>query len=201
MRLWFVLTLRALVWWSELFRSSSQCILWRFRHGQSIVEFYQIIFNVLSYLSFFLMATDHIAVFFPFSRRKWTCVFSVMKKTGTSDGLHLVTIGKDSTANSNRECSMLPRAGFSSHCHSLKLKLCTAEKMPWKYNPLHSRKINKQGHPNFQLVLVQNAGNGKRSVQGALGWIADMEQWQTGRLERGTQAQCEDGRSPRKTAY
>lgn len=42
----------------------------------------------------------------------------------------------------------------------LKLKRCTAEKVPWKYNLLHSMKINKQGHPNFQLVLGQNAGNG-----------------------------------------
>lgn len=154
-RLWFVLTLRAPVWWSELFRILSQCILWRFRHGQSIVEFYQIIFNVPSYLSFFFNGNWPHHCVFSFSRRKWTGVFSVMKKTGTSDGLHLVTIGKDSTANSNRGCSTLLRAGFSSHCHSLKLKLCTAEKMPWKYNPLHSRKINKQGHPNFQLVLCR----------------------------------------------
>ena len=59
---------------------------------------------------------------------------------------------------------LLTRTGFSSHCPSLKWKHWTAEKMPWKYNLLHSRKINKQGHPNFQLELVQNAGSGRRSV-------------------------------------
>lgn len=58
--------------------------------------------------------------------------------------------------------------GFSSCC-SLKLNRRTAEKMPWKYNPPHSRKINKQGHPNFQLEPQPHAGNGMRSVQGALG--------------------------------
>ena len=87
---------------------------------------------------------------------------------------------------------------FSSHCPSLKLKCCTAEKMPWKYNPLHSRKINKQGHPNFQLVLVQSAGNGKRSVPGAPGRVVDTAQGQEG--WKGMPAQCEDGPSPRKTA-
>lgn len=58
--------------------------------------------------------------------------------------------------------------GFSSCC-SLKLNRRTAEKMPWKYNPPHSRKINKQGHPNFQLEPQPHAGNGMRSIQGALG--------------------------------
>lgn len=169
--------------------------------GSQLLNFIKQFFNVSSYLSFCCCYGNwpyHCV--FPFSRRKWTCVFSVMKNTGTSDGLHLVTVGQDSTADSNRECSILPRAGFSSHCHSLKLKLCTAEKMPWKYNPLHSRKINKQGHPNFQLVLVQNAGNGKRSVQGALGWVSDMEQWQGG-WKGEHRHNSEDGQSPRKTAY
>lgn len=59
---------------------------------------------------------------------------------------------------------LLTGTAFSSHCPSLKWKHWTAEKMPWKYNLLHSRKINKQGHPNFQLELVQNAGSGRRSV-------------------------------------
>lgn len=110
-----------------------------------------------------------------------------MKKTDISAHFPLVTIYKGSTANSNRGYSLLllcvcvlMGTGFSSHCPSLKLKRCTAEKMPWKYNPLHSRKMNKQGHPNFQLVLVLNAGNGKRSVQGALGQVVDTEQWQEG---------------------
>lgn len=78
--------------------------------------------------------------------------------------------------------------GFSSYCCSLKWKRCTAEKIPWKYNPLHSRKINKQGHPNFQLVLRQNAGNGKRSVQGTLGRVVGREQGR--RLGGDTGAVC-----------
>lgn len=116
-------------------------------------------------------------------------VFSVAWKNKKTDCLHLVTIYKGSTANSNGWGAysllllcvcVLMGTGFSSHCPSLKWKCCTTEKMPWKYNPLHSRKINKQGHPNFQLVLMLNAGNGKRSVQGALGRVVDTEQWQEG---------------------
>lgn len=60
-------------------------------------------------------------------------------------------------------------------------------------------KINKQGHPNFQLVLVQYAGNGSGTVKGSLR-LGRGYGTVTGRFEAGIQAQCEDGSSPRKTA-
>lgn len=60
-------------------------------------------------------------------------------------------------------------AGPAAPRPGLKSKRCTAEKGPREHKPLHSRKINKRGHPNFQLVLVLTAGNGRRCVQGALG--------------------------------
>lgn len=64
---------------------------------------------------------------------------------------------------------------------------------------LHSMKINKQGHPNFQLVLQQNAGNGLRAVRGRLR-LGRGHGTVTGRFAaKEYKAQCEDGSSPRKT--
>lgn len=133
-----------------------------------------------------------------------SCLWSWETKA-TLNSFSIIYFYKRTTVKINQRyagfyCYFFNFGGYFPHIAAvLKLKRCTAEKVPWKYNPLHSRKINKQGHPNFQLVLVQYAGNGWRTVKGSLR-LGRGYGTVTGRFEAGIQAQCEDGSSPRKTA-